>query len=379
MKKVFYAENCEEILELNQLGVDEIIISSVEFSRFAQNTFDQLIEMIGLKNKIKARLVFEWDTLMQESLFQKTQAILKKLPLHEFEAIRVQDPGALFFIKENYSWLKIQLILETGNHNLPGLEKWTLYLGNQLERIVLSNELSKEHLKKYCSELNIPVEIQVFGRILLFYSPRKLLSPLEKEKVEKDLLQALGTSEESPHSGFPLIENRHGTFMFNVKDLSLLEHWNELVDIKVSAARFDIRFEKENFKAQTLLSKINSDDTKVVGPRPFIKGFYNINKTDVLFVKLKNRKIERKDSQYLGEVLDVEKNVNLCLIFKNNFELNYPLKIKIITPEGKEKQVEVSQVTNSLSETITQAKNTEIGIIKYVNGVTVKSQVYLAE
>ena len=56
MKKVFYAENCEEILELNQLGVDEIIISSVEFSRFAQNTFDQLIEMIGLKNKIKSKI-----------------------------------------------------------------------------------------------------------------------------------------------------------------------------------------------------------------------------------------------------------------------------------------------------------------------------------
>jgi len=49
------------------------------------------------------------------------------------------------------------------------------------------------------------------------------LSPLEEKKHLNDALEAYGTSEESPHSGFPIVENRHGTFMFNVKDLSLLE------------------------------------------------------------------------------------------------------------------------------------------------------------
>lgn len=219
----------------------------------------------------------------------------------------------------------------------------------------------------------------VFGRLLLFYSPRKLLSPLEKDKIQNNFIEASGTSEESPHSGFPLIENRHGTFMFNVKDLSLLDHIEELSEINVDTIRVDNRFDNDFFKVKEIVEKItNIHDYKFIGPRPFIKGFYNINKTDVLFVKLKNRKIVRSDENYLGEILDVEKNVNLCLLFKNNIQFNFPQKIKIITPEGKEKFVEIHRVTNTLGEEMQSAVNTDIGVITFVNGVTVKSQVYLA-
>ena len=106
-------------------------------------------------------------------------------------------------------------------------------MGDQCERLVLSNELSKEKLLEYAHLLNTPIEVLVFGRILLFYSPRLLLSPLEKTELENNhSIEAFGTSEESPHSGFPLIENSHGTFMFNVKDLYLLDHLEELKEMK---------------------------------------------------------------------------------------------------------------------------------------------------
>jgi len=377
MKIISYATSTNEILKLNDHGIHEIVISSAEFSRFNQNSFEELINMIELKNKISARLVFEWDILEQENKFKKTVELFKKLPIHEFSSIRIQDPGVVHFIKTHYPWLKIQLILETGNHNLVGLKKWEEYLGAQLERLILSNELSKEHLKSYGQTLSTPIEILCFGRILLFYSPRGLLKPLYDKK--SDYIEASGTSEESPHSGFPLIENRHGTFMFNVKDLSLIEHIKEMIDMNIVHLRLDLRFDDFFAQVGSFMQAINNQVElfKVEGPRPFIKGFYNINKTDVLFVKLKNNRIARNDANYLAEVVDVEKDVNLVIKMKKNYEVMANLKLKIITPEGKEKNIEVYEFLNSEKQKINHLINEKIVIIPFVNGVTVKSQVYL--
>lgn len=377
MKIISYATSTNEILKLNDHGIHEIVISSAEFSRFNQNSFEELINMIELKNKISARLVFEWDILEQENKFKKTVELFKKLPIHEFSSIRIQDPGVVHFIKTHYPWLKIQLILETGNHNLVGLKKWEEYLGEQLERLILSNELSKEHLKSYGQTLSTPIEILCFGRILLFYSPRGLLKPLYDKK--SDYIEASGTSEESPHSGFPLIENRHGTFMFNVKDLSLIEHVKEMIEMNIVHLRLDLRFDDFFVQLSNLMQAINNqvEQFKVEGPRPFIKGFYNINKTDVLFVKLKNNRIARNDANYLAEVVDVEKDVNLVIKMKKNYEVMANLKLKIITPEGKEKNIEVNEFLNSEKQKINHLINEKIVIIPFVNGVTVKSQVYL--
>lgn len=377
MNILSYATSIHEIEELCQAGVNEIIISSCEFSRFNQNSFEDLIKMIELKNKISAKLIFEWDILEQDNKFKKTCELFKKLPMHEFSSVRIQDPGVVHFIKANYPWLKIQLILETGNHNLVGLKKWEDYLGPQLERLILSNELSKEHLKNYGQSLKTPIEVLCFGRILLFYSPRGLLKPLYDKKGE--YIEASGTSEESPHSGFPLIENRHGTFMFNVKDLSLIEHAKELIEMNIKNFRLDLRFDNFFNKKEIFVDALKNQvsEFKIDGPRPFIKGFYNINKTDVLFVKLKNNRIARNDANYLAEVVDVEKDVNLVLKIKKSYDVQNDLSLKIITPEGKEKSVLVKDFFNSKKEKVTSLINEKIVTMSYVGGVTVKSQVYL--
>ena len=194
MKFITYAENLTQLQELSILvetkKIDlsdlEVIVGNVFLSRYSENTVAGLDEMIAFNQKAKLPLILEWDVLQQETLFQKNVEMVSRLPLHEFKAVRVQDPGALNFIKEKFPWLKIQLILENGNHNYVGLSRWSSFLGEQLDRLVLSNELSREHLGKYATELNADLEVLVFGRILLFYSPRLLLTPVNKDAVQKE-------------------------------------------------------------------------------------------------------------------------------------------------------------------------------------------------
>jgi len=388
MKLVTYIESeadLDQFLKAKKPGLDyELILGCDALSRYSKTTIDELLTLVNLAVKDNLPVVLEWDALYQEERFQKAKMIIDHLPLHDFKAIRVQDPGAVHYIRTQFPWMKMQVILENGNHNLEGLKKWQEYLGEQCERLILSNELSKEMLKDYAGELKTPIEIQGFGRILLFYSPRLLLSPLEKEEMKKTYIEASGSSEESPHTGFPLIENQHGTFMFNVKDLSLLDHLKEIEEMKIHHVRVDLRFDHgfENYLNSMIdlfsgeIAEI-SPEVKKLHPRPLIKGFYNINKTDVLFTKLKNKRTQRQDQNYVGEIVDVERDQQLALLIKTEaFKEGVASSVFMITPEGKEKTLTLPWVKLSTGEEIKSAGKNDLVLIPYINGVTVKTQVY---
>lgn len=394
MKLITYIESADQmrcLIESPQLHKTEleVIIGCTELSRYSKTTWEEMLSLLAMARAHKIDVVFLWDALNQEEKFQKACDLINRLPLHDFKAIRLQDPGALEFVKNKFPWQKIQLILENGNHNLEGLTKWCEYLGDQGDRLLLSNELSRERLHEYACALSIPLEVLTFGRILLFYGPRKLLSPLENEsekaKLSSPFIEAFGTSEESPHSGFPLIENSHGTFMFNVKDLYLLDHLAELEAMGLTHGLVDLRFDNSFKNAFSSIMDLFSGTLKESEltikknhPRPLIKGFYNINKTDVLFTKLKNKRTQRNDLNYIGEIVDVERDCQLALMIKaNSFKKNSTHELKMITPEGKEKLIQLAWMKSSLGESVEEASKNDLVLIPYIGGVSVKTQVYL--
>lgn len=387
----------------HQMLKGEILLGLSELSRFGNLKKNELMNFIKQAKDLALEPVLVWDILQTEDRMDKNRELFKSLPLNEFKRVRVQDPGALEFIIENYPWLKIDLILETGNHNTLGLKTWVNYVGEKLQRVVLSLEIPKEKLREIIQELksinpSLEIELLVFGPILLFYTPRPLLKALKplnemsvSELYENDVtLYASGTSEESPHSGFPLIDNRHGTFMFNTKDHSLLTELGDLVLMGVDAFRFDN--EVLNNKNEKLFEKLfshigslyllkNHDDQidvlKSLNPRPLIKGFFQTNKTDVLFTKLKNRTIERKDTNFVGEVIDVERDKGLCLWVKAKNPIRLPQKLKLISPENKAKEIMVEKLQTLTGSSVEQLIPGEYYLLPYLNSITLKSKVYL--
>ena len=322
--------------------------------------------------------VFVWDILMVESVFKVKAFEFKKFYKKQFNIIRLQDPGAIYWIHKNFPELKIQLILETGHHNLDSIRKWCQYLGEKVERVILSPELPKDILKLYCEKLSVPIEILGLGRLLLFYTPRELLSPYLDKRDQ--WTEVSGRSEESPHVGFPIIQNRHGTFMFNVKDLGLLEVIDELNDMGISYFRVDLRF----LNNHSLLKKINmliNDFSKEMAleikaqyPQELIRGYYSKNRSDVIFKKLKNQKTLRDDSKYIGEVIEVAKPKHLALLIKSrSLTLSLLDEIKVLTTEGKEINAKVYKMFNSSLEPLTTAKNGDLVFINHIRGVTTKS------
>ena len=383
MKGVFFLKNLDELNNLQSKQI-ELIISPKELSRFGQLSIEDSIQALDFCQGQGIPAFLEWDILMTENDFQQSLKVLAKLPLDKFSAIRVQDIGAYHYLL-NQTNFKIQLILESGNHNFEAIKKWESVGGNQLDRIILGLELPKNILKKYISQLTTPCELQVLGKILLFYSPRSLLSkPLE---LQQEFIETTGSSEETPHKGFKIIENRHGTFMFLPKDQYLLDVYSELLETNLAAIRFDHRFLEGNLNLNDVINLYltNSEEKRLFFKEnygaKFIRGYFNVNRSDAIFTKLKNSRMVKKSDHYVGKVVDVKKDEYLAISLFNN--TNRKLKIgdliEVSSPDGRAKKVEVKSIKTVGLKNIDQINNEKIVLIPHVGGTSVKAHVHFLD
>lgn len=383
MKTVTYIKNAHQLQQAKEYGIDEIILEHRQLARFGDLDDETFISLSKLAKELQIKVTLEWDVLMTEVQFLKKETLMLKLSKF-VDAIRVQDAGAMESVYTK-TQLPMQLILENGNHNLNGVQHWIGLFNSQLkrvEKVVLSIELARDTLKSYCDQLDVPVEILGLGRILLFYTPRNLLSPLTKNEPISQIqyLEAIGESEESPHKGFPIIENRHGTFMFHIRNFFLLDYLEDLKEIGVSSLRFDLRFDQDfdhiNSVVDVFKDSSKAKDFKQQYGHDVIRGFYHVNKSDVLFKKLKNNRIQRKDDSFVGEVVDVEKEGHMAILIKGNICIAVGDNLKFITPEGKEYFCQIHLLTNTSAENLNSASKDHLVLMNRFKGVWTKSSVY---
>jgi putative protease len=373
MNLVFALNNLDHIKETD---FKEIIIGIKEWSRVGRFSLNQLPEIIKISQEKKCKLIIEWDIIMTEDELEKIKLEVKPF-LSEANCVwRVQDVGALKWLKDQAGSFLIQPVLETGHHNFLALEAHLLFLENKLDRLILSSEIPFSILSSWLLKLKVPVEILVFGRIQLFYSPRKLLSPLKMEQAHDEWLEASGESEESPHKGFPVVENRHGTFMYHIKDLSLLSEKeffianpNLYYRVDLRHIQYDLNYLKkihsyfETFDEETLteIQKNYSIDCT--------RGFSRVNKTDILFPKLKNHRLAREDEDYVGEVIDVIKDLGLVVQVRD-VDLKKGSRLKLITPLGKEKILHLESLKDTDLKEVDFIARDHLALLPFISGIS---------
>ncbi|MBT3982542.1 MAG: hypothetical protein HOE90_14385 [Bacteriovoracaceae bacterium] len=328
--------------ELSGDFFDEFLLESSDLSRVGSLCVEEMCGVARGLNQLGKRVVLVWDLLMTQSVFEKKQLIFEAIDLTLFDAVRVSDPGAYHYLNTKFPNTAVQLVLDNGNHNLAGILGWEKLSGN-LERLVLSSQLPFNIITQYCINLSTDVEIQIFGKIPLFYSPRKLLNSHLEQASGSALLEAVGTSEESPHKGFTILENEHGTFMYHPKELSLMDRIEKLNVSKIKWGRFDLRHPHQVSSVGVLEELVSNFSASAYREfresysHQLIRGFFEVNKTDAQFKNLVNRKVQRKDENYLGEIAEVKKERYLGIdIKKCEGTLRLGQKVLIKTPDGKE-------------------------------------------
>jgi U32 family peptidase len=363
------------------------ILGTKALSRVSNMDWDQTISCAQkFKKNTNAKVYLQWDILMTDSLFTGVCAQLNGRwdeLVQNFDGIRVQDSGALVWLKEKSYPGSVHFICENGNHNLRGLLSWYNFWPEKISRLVLSPEFTATTLKELKEQIPCEIEVLAAGNILLFYTPRHLVSPLyendsnlkEEEKLEE--FRVFGTSEESPHKGFPIIENNHGTFMFNTKELFILDEEKQIEDLDELHFRVDYPIEELDLIQLELFKERKWKNFQESRKATQTKGFFRSNKTDVLFKKLKNHRLQDRGSHYIGDVVDVKKKKHIAILVKGqNLTLKAGDEIKLLSPEGREKVVPLNYLKDADQNVMDCASTGQIFFIPHVGGISVRTMVF---
>ena len=191
-----------------------------------------------------------------ESLPRLEEYLAEVAPL-AFDAYIVADPGVIDAIREVSPERVLHLSTQANTINWRAARFWQQ---QGVKRINLAREMSLENIRE--TVLAVPgMEFEAFvhGALCISYSGRCLISSMltGRDANQGDCTHPCRWSyhlveEKRPGEYFPVVEDENGTFIFNSRDLCLLEHLPSLVESGTCALKIEGRMKGINYVASVL-------------------------------------------------------------------------------------------------------------------------------
>ncbi|NLY44056.1 MAG: U32 family peptidase [Clostridiaceae bacterium] len=252
------AGNLEKLKMAFLYGADAVYIGGEEFGlRAAADNFtmDEMKEGIEFAHE-RGKKVYVTANIIphNEDLIEFPQYVKQVYELGA-DAVIISDPGMFSIVKEIAPGMEIHISTQANNTNWKSVEFW-YKLG--AKRIVLARELSLAEIKEIRQRIPQDVELECFvhGAMCISYSGRCLLSNYmaARDANRGDCAHPCRwkyylMEEKRPGQYMPVFENDRGTFIYNSKDLCMIEHIPELVDCGISSFKIEGRVKSAYYVA----------------------------------------------------------------------------------------------------------------------------------
>lgn len=374
---ITFIQNQEQLDLLDPSWTPEIILEPQALSRAGLLSMSQVHSLANAATQKGLKISLQWDILNNDPQIQRGLQLLAPLIPLVSGGMRVQDLGAAEALKVHFPHIPLHLIVETGNHNLLGLQAWEQHFGHQLQRFILSNEIPKTSLADYLKQLSTPCEVLGLGKCLLLYTPRSLLKPLTGSS---EALQSYAVSSEETSQPFTLEENEHGSFLYHCHDLCLLDVLHELLHMKMAFIRLDLRrlntFPSIN-DIQSFANTLNPEfleALKTQWPVRLIRGFYGSNRTDRPIQRIKNKYLDQNNNPLVGTVVEVVKNTYVVVTLKEEITLGEVLHWA--TPEGLQIHQKIEMIQGLDQNSVTVATAPGVWILPFHKGIVPGTRIH---
>jgi putative protease len=174
-----------------------------------------------------------------------------------FDAYIVADPGVIELVRDISPDRELHLSTQANTINLHSARFWQR---QGVSRINMAREMSLENIRETVGAVpGMEFEAFVHGALCISYSGRCLISSM---LTGRDANQGECThpcrwnyhlvEESRPGEYFPVVEDEGGTFIFNSRDLCLLEQIPALVECGVASLKIEGRMKGINYVASVL-------------------------------------------------------------------------------------------------------------------------------
>lgn len=359
-------------------GADAVYIGGEAFGLRAKAknfTSEEMRQGIAFAHAHGVRVHVTVNILAHNYDLHGAEDYLKELKEMKPDALIIADPGLFTLAREICPEIDIHISTQANNTNYMTYLFWHR-LG--AKRVVSARELSLQEIKEIRSRIPEDMEIESFihGAMCISYSGRCLLSNF---LTGRDANHGACThpcrwkysvvEETRPGEFFPIYENERGTYIFNSKDLCMIEHIPEMIEAGIDSFKIEGRMKTALYVATVARTYRRAIDDYMESPqkyqdnmswykseiskctyRQFTTGFYFGKPDENTQIYDSNTYIS--EYIYLGIVEKVEKGL-AQIEQKNKFCVND--FIEIMKPDGQNIKAKVLSIRTEDGEEVDSA------------------------
>ncbi len=231
-------------------GADAVYIGGEAFGLRAKAknfSLEEMKEGIAFAHERGAKVYVTANILAHNRDLEGIRAYFSELREVHPDALIIADPGVFMLAKEICPEIERHISTQANNTNYLTYRFWK---EQGAKRVVSARELSMEELRELRANIPGDLEIETFihGAMCISYSGRCLLS---NYFTGRDANQGACThpcrwkyavvEETRPGEYFPVYENERGSYIFNSKDLCMIEHIPELLESGIDSFKIEGR------------------------------------------------------------------------------------------------------------------------------------------
>lgn len=355
-------------------GADAVYIGGEAFGLRAKAknfTNDDIREGIAFAHKHGVKVYITANILAHNDDLSGVEEYFNELKEIKPDAVIISDPGVFAIAKRVIPDMELHISTQANNTNYGTYLFW-----HQLgaKRVVSARELSLAEIKEIRGKIPEDLEIESFihGAMCMSYSGRCLLS---NYMTGRDANQGACThpcrwkyslvEEKRPGEYMPVYENERGTYIFNSKDLCMIEYIPEMMDAGIDSFKIEGRMKTalyvatvartyrkaiDDYNKDPELYKANMDWYRSeIGKctyREFTTGFYFGKPDETTQIYDNNTYV--KNYTYLGTVEAVDERGFARIEQKNKFTVGET--IEVMKPDGRNLEVTVKGIWNEDGE-----------------------------
>ena len=340
-------------------GADAVYVGGEAFGLRAKAknfSMEDMAEGIQFAHEHGVKVYVTANILAHNRDLDAAREYFKELKAIGPDALIISDPGMFMIAREVCPEIDIHISTQANNVNYMTFLFWQ---EQGAARVVTGRELSLEEIRQIRDHIPDSLEIETFvhGAMCISYSGRCLLSNFF---TGRDANQGACThpcrwtysvvEETRPGEYMPVYENERGTYIFNSKDLCMIDHLPDLVEAGVDSLKIEGRMKTALYVATVARTYRKALDDLAQGRevyeknlpwyeqqitgctyRRFTTGFFYGKPDDT--AQIYDSNTYEKDYVYLGITGKADENGVFDLEQKNKFSVGEI--IEIMKPDGR--------------------------------------------
>lgn len=331
------AGNLEKLKVAIMYGADAVFVGGKEFSLRSQASnfsLEDIQEGVEFAKKYGAHIHVTCNIILHQDNLEGLKDYLKKLDEIGVTAIIVADPYIMKIAKDMKLGLEVHVSTQLSTLNSQAI---SFYQNMGMDRVVLGREVTYNDLKRIMDKVDVDIEYFIHGAMCIHYSGRCMLSNYlsRRDANRGGCSQSCRWYYDLYQDGELVNQENDMPFSMSSKDMSLVAHIGELIELGVDSFKIEGRMKSVHYIATVVSTYRKLIDTYCEDPdhfqqsdyfekellkaanRAFCHGFYyehpSVNE------QLFNMRDEHPTQEFVMRIVDYDKETKLAKIEQRNY------------------------------------------------------------